>query len=187
MRFHETSPSRTSRTVECFSDIHPIVGQIRVACRETWVIGIDGFCGAGKTFVARQLSAALNADLISTDCHVVRQGGHLCYADRLDMVALGDLLHQAAREHRQVILEGICLLEVIERLGISRNSVCYVYVKRLSRNSGIWHDGDDLEEFDESDSTPTSIPEPHLSVLRYHKIFNPHQSADLEYRRIDHS
>ena len=187
MKIHETSHARASCSVEFFSDIDLLVGQIRLAFRETMVIGIDGFCGAGKTCLARQLSDALDAGLISTDCHVVRRGGCSHYVDQLDLVALRDSLHQAARTHRQVILDGICLLDVVQRLGISKNSVCHVYVKMLSGNSGIWHDGIHLEEFEESDPTPTNIPEHHLNVLRYHKIFNPHQSAHLGYQRFDRS
>ena len=169
-----------------FSDVDALAAQIRAACKEIGVIGIDGFCGSGKTFLARQLSQALKADLVSTDCHVVKQGGHWHYVERLDLATLNNSLHQTARADRKVILEGICLLEVITRLGISTNSVCHVYVKRLSKNSGIWHDGFDLENFENSDSAPTGIPEPHLNVFRYHKIFNPHRSADFEYQRIDH-
>ena len=168
-----------------FSDIDSLAAQILAACKEIRVIGIDGFCGSGKTFLARQLSPALKADLVSTDRHAVRQGGYRCYLDRLDLAALGNELDLTAQADRQVILEGICLLEVIARLGISRNSVCSVYVKRLSRNSGIWHDGVDLDEFENSDFLLTSVPEPDLSVLRYHTVFNPHRSADFEYRRID--
>ena len=185
MRFHETSDSRTSPTIEFFSDIDPIVGQIRVAYGAAPTIGIDGFCGAGKTFLARKLSEALNVGLISIDSHLVYRGTQSRYVDRLDWAALDDSLNQRARAHRQVILEGICFLDVIKRLGICKNSVCWVYVKRLSHNSGIWHDGVSLEEFEESDSTSACIPEPDLSVLRYHSIFNPHRSANLEYRRID--
>ncbi|MCY4596261.1 MAG: hypothetical protein OXC19_15860 [Bryobacterales bacterium] len=172
--------------MKSFSDVDALEAQIRATLNDIGVIGIDGFCGSGKTFLARQLSKALKADLISTDCHVVKQGGHWHYVDRLDLTALSNSLHQTAGTDRKVILEGICLLEVITRLGVSTNSVRFVYVKRLSKNSGIWHDGFDLEDFENSDSASTGIPEPHLSVFRYHRVFNPHRSADFEYQRIDH-
>ena len=156
-----------------------------MACRKIPIIGIDGFCLAGKTFLARQLSEVLPAGLVSTDDHIVRRGGRLRYPDRIDLEALSDSLLRARDADRQVVLEGICLLEVIARLRISRSSVCSVYVKRLSRNSGLWHDGFDLEEFEPTASA--SIPEPHVSVFRYHKRFRPHRSADFEYRRTDRS
>jgi len=123
--------------VKFFAEVDTLAARIRAACKKIPVIGIDGFCGSGTTFLARQLSQALKTDLVSTDDYAVRQGRYRRYSDRLDLAALSNSLHWTARSKRQVILEGICLLEVIARLGISTNSVCSVYVKQLSRSSGI--------------------------------------------------
>lgn len=186
MKFHETN-LRAPSAVKIFSEVDPLAAQNPCGLQEGLGYRYRRILWIWQNLSAQQLSHVPKADLVGTDGYASKQGGYRRHLDRLDLAALCDSLYHPARADRQVILEGTCSLEVIARLGISRNSVCSVYVKRLSRKSTIWHDGANSEEIENSDPPPTGIPEPQLSVYQYHTVFDPHRSADFEFRRIDRS
>ena len=144
------------------------------------VIGIDGFLLAGKTTLASQLAVMLDADVVSSDDYVEIQGGNKEYIDRLNLAGIKDSAEKSIHAGRRVILEGICLREIIARSEIPAHSIVHVYAKRIS-NSNLWHDGENLEDFNRGDHV-IPCPEPHLSAFRYHEKVCPHKSADFEFR-----
>ena len=130
--------------------------------------GGDGFTSAGKTTLADRLSVLLDADVVSTDDHVERQEGNRGYVDQLNLAGIKDSVEKSIRAKRRVILEGICLREVIAYSAIPTDSIVHVYVKQISKNSddNSWGDGDWLELFEQGDHVAL---EPHLSAFRYHE------------------
>ena len=143
------------------------------------IVGIEGSYGAGKTYLGRSLAKQLNGSLVSTDCFVATQGGHIGYVDRLDLYGLKKVVTEALRLSQPVILEGICLRDVISRVP-SMPVDLFIYVKVLSGE--IWHYGVELEE-SEQGGCESAIPEPHLSVHKYHHRTQPHKRADFIYVR----
>ena len=143
------------------------------------IIGIDGFPSAGKTTLAGGLSMFLDADVVSTDDHVEIQGGNREYIDRLNLAGIKDSAEKSIHAGRRVILEGICLREIIARSEIPAGSIVHVYVKQLSKNSDLWHDGWVLEDFKAGDFVGRGVE---LSAFRYHEKVCPHKLANFEFR-----
>ena len=164
-------------TIVC--EVRALAEWIDKRCKTVQIVGIDGFSSAGKTTLANHLSSMLlNADVVGTDDHVEIQGGNRGYVDRLNLAGIKDSVEKSIQAGRRVILEGICLREVIACSSIPAGSIVHVYVKRISKNSDIWHDGYHLEDFKRGDRV---APEPHLSAFRYHEKVCPHKLANFEY------
>ena len=150
-------------TIVC--EVRALAERIDKSCGAVQIIGIDGFTRAGKTTLADRLYMLLDADVVSTDCHVKTdnpvetQGSNKGYVDQLNLASIKDSVEKSIRAGRQVVLEGICLREVIACSAIPTDSLVHVYVKRISKNSDLWHDGDHLEDFKRGDHV---APEPHL-------------------------
>jgi len=79
------------------------------------------------------------------------------------------------------IVEGICLRDVLSRVGIA--PARFVYVKRTS-STGLWHDEFHLEDF-EAGNCKFEIEEIHLSDFKYHQSKRPHEQADLIYEWVE--
>ena len=119
-------------------------------------------------------------DHCKADNPVETQGSNKGYVELLNLAGIKDSVEKSIRAGRRVILEGICLREVIACSAISTDSIVHVYAKKTSKNSDLWHDGCDLEDFKHGDCALAPI-EPHLSAFRYHEKLCPHQLADFEY------
>ena len=168
-------------TIVC-NEAPALAERIRKSYEAVQIVGLDGFTGAGKTTLARHLSSMLlNADVVSTDDHFERQGGNRGYVDQLNLAGIKNSVEESIRAGRRAILEGICLREVIACSLIPADPIAHVYVKKISKNSGLWHDGCDLEDFKRGDCS-LAHHEPELSAFRYHEKVCPHKLATFEYR-----
>ena len=159
-------------------EVSALAERIRKSYGAVQIVGLDGFTTAGKTTLADRLSMLLNADVVSTDDHIEIRGGNRGYVDRLNLAGIKDSVEKSIRAGRRIILEGICLREIIACSAIPTGSIAHVYVKRISKNSDLWHDGYHLEDFKRGDHV---APEPHLSAFRYHEKVCPHKLANFEY------
>lgn len=85
-------------------------------------IGIDGADGTGKSPLARFLSWQLGMPTIETDMFVKKGKGypHLRYSDLMRLI---DARHS---KNRPVIIEGIFLLQTLERINIAPDILIYV-------------------------------------------------------------
>lgn len=81
------------------------------ACR---IIGIDGDNGSGKTTLAREIYAALGGTVVSIDDFLIGNGQP--YLSQLDFPRLASTIENAAEP---IIVEGVLLQEVLQRLQIS--------------------------------------------------------------------
>jgi hypothetical protein len=166
-------------------------------------IGIDGVTGAGKSFLADELSQALEVPVLDVDDYVHRnQGG---YVDFVDYPALKSALASIPA----LILNGVCLREVLENLGTGLDG--HVYVMRM--REGMWADEENCVFPDGVDAAIENLvsgtammarhfdePSHHagfeqddeslqlqFEVMRYHAAFVPQESADLVYERGKHT
>ena len=166
-----------------------------VAClRESsyrWV-GVDGVDGCGKTTLAKALAQQLDVPLISLDDFLDKnQGGYLNHLRYKE-------LKRALDAKSQCIVEGVCLLQVMEIANVKVDAL--VYVKRMQH--GIWADEREcdvvedveiflkaerelVEAFASSETDPTNPALPHLAeeLIRYHASYRPFDQATFWYCR----
>lgn len=95
------------------------------------VIAIDGFPGVGKSTLAASLSALLTIRAVHLDDYLAHES--LGFTDHLRYDAL-----QCALEHRPVIVEGVCMLDVLDRLDLRPDQFIYLQApfaeRRLDRS-----------------------------------------------------
>jgi len=167
------------------------------------LICIDGVDGAGKSTLAKNLSESLGVNCITLDDYVENEKGS--YVEFLDLDRLNEALSYPLKP---IIIDGICLLDVLSRIGISPDLL--VYVKRMS-SYGSWRDEDvceiteDIEEFirkEEQDLKDFCVVEAEIEnsefnekefsfsklrkeIFRYHYNYSPHKKADVIFARKD--
>jgi hypothetical protein len=167
-------------------------------------IGIDGVTGAGKSYLADELSRALEVPVLDVDDYVHRnQGG---YVDFVDYPALASALSSMPA----FILCGACLRGILANLGTDLDG--HVYVMRM--REGLWADEDDCVFPDGVEAAigdlvnHTAMLSRHLDepshhagfaqdddeaqhlkfeVMRYHAEFVPQDAADLVFERGKHN
>ena len=146
-------------------------------------MGIDGLDGCRKTTLAVELAGHTDYQVISVDDFLDEKRG--AYVNNIDF----DGVRRAA-EGRNSIVEGVCLLKVLERAGLKLGLAIYVQKYR----HGLWADEDwlgldqnveaylnKLSDVAEIFSRDKTKHEEDLSteVIRYHHEFHPHEKADL--------
>lgn len=164
-------------------------------------IGIDGAIGAGKSYLADELSQALDVPVLDVNDYLHKnQGG---YVDFIDYPAL----QAALSSMPALILCGVCLRQVLANLGATLDG--HIYITRMQH--GLWADEDECVFPDGVDaaienlvSTTASITrrfdEPSdysvferdddslqlaIEIMHYHAAFVPHEAADVIYERDD--
>lgn len=155
------------------------------------VVAVDGAQGSGKSRLAGDLGKLLGMSVVHLDDFVQRgQGAYVAHLD-LEVVA------NAVSSDEACIVEGICVLQVLERIEVSPNA--FVYVKRMGK--GYWLDEDDLasdEPLEEhlarlreeiapiaariGESGELGLSE---EVIRYHAAYRPHERATVVFLRND--
>ena len=140
------------------------VAQI-VAISPKGLIAIDGFDGAGKTTLAKQLSSALDLLLLYLDSFLLKQTAK-SYTNDLDFQSLAQDICAAGKS---VIVSGICILDALDKMDLSPS--VHIYVKFIAKN-GLWHQGWDIDN-DRIDGNWFKN-----EVLQYHRRRRPHEAAD---------
>ena len=97
------------------------------------VVSVDGGSGAGKTTLGDRLGEALGAKVIHIDDYVDKGKG--AYRQAVRYAALGRDIERLSGDVQVLIVEGNCLLQILEKVCISPKT--RVYVKRL-RLDGSW-------------------------------------------------
>lgn len=154
-------------------------------------IGVDGVDGSGKSTIARKLAESLGVPYINLDDHLTRNNGNY-----LDSLRYRDIV-QVLAGFQSFVIDGICLLNVLEKLNLKLD--CLVYVKRIRH--GYWANESecevlgDVEDFLtreremvqllEGTATPPDTLGLAEEVIRYHAIYKPHNKADVIYTRED--
>lgn len=162
-------------------------------------IGIDGVDGAGKTYLAEQLSEALGYPALILDNYLHQnQGG---YVDFIDYPALS----AAMSSMPAFILSGVCLRQVLANLGLDLDA--HIYIKRMQDD--VWVDevvcvfpegveaaieglAGDTEMISRSFDEPAEQVmagrddvelQLTFEVMHYHDEFSPQEDADVVYER----
>ncbi|MGI0011097.1 MAG: hypothetical protein ACREAE_06840 [Nitrosopumilaceae archaeon] len=143
------------------------------------VVGIDGKDGVGKSTLAVALANELELELVELDKHLTKnQGG---YVDYIRYPVLDEILRNAKRLQISVIVEGICLIKVLERLMLKPDIL--IYVKRVMPD-GFWYDSYYCEPNEKPEELLKSIKE---SNEKAHQLFgSPSKQDDLKFRIIEY-
>jgi hypothetical protein len=153
------------------------------------IIAIDGMPGAGKSTLASTLSRMVGCPIVGCDDYLRKGEETFLGALRYDDIRR-DLDDALASTRGKVVFEGVCLQEVMHRLGRDRASAAIIYVKRMS-GTGEWADSGDLE------ATPPSVraavealsgeeyvtPALRIEIREYHVSWAPDTTADLIFER----
>ena len=128
----------------------------RLAFLPNGVFAIDGYHGVGKTTLARELAPLLGMSPIHLDDFLVPgQGGFVaCLRD----AELSRVLRQSP-----VVVEGVCMLAVMERLGIAPLAHIYVHGREPGTRS------------------PRGMGSLAAEVIAYHREYRPAEVADYLY------
>ncbi len=173
-----------------------------LSTKQPRLVGVDGVDGSGKSWLATLLSKELGWAHIDLDDHIENNMGG--YAEHVHCDEVQNILNNT---NGSVIIEGVCLLHVFERL--QRHLDFLIYVKRVA-HYGRWYDEEDcivsediddfinnkkgkLRKFAEADAymngeePPTDVEFPALDeeIIRYHYKYRPQDKADIVYERID--
>ena len=147
------------------------------------LIGIDGMDGAGKSTLAKDLSCQLGYAHINLDDYLEKNRGQF-----VEYVEYDQVKGEIDKAKKPVIIEGVCLLAVIENLSDSLDIL--IYVKRVS-DYGMWYDkedcevDEDIDEFIIRKKSGGSIPALTEEIIRYHYKYKPYEKAGIIYKRID--
>ena len=169
-------------TISC-PTVHSLLAHVNHA--NPTLIGVDGLNGCRKTTMALELAGHIHYQVISLDNFLDKNKG--AYIDQIDIDGV-----RRAVQRQNSIVEGICLLKVLERAGLKLG--LSIYVQRYRH--GLWADegwlGLDQNVEDwlkklsvaaETLSGEESEHEEDLSkeIIRYHHEFHPHGRADLTF------
>lgn len=150
------------------------------------IVSIDGVDGVGKSTLASKIAKELSFPLIEIDIFVQeKQSG---YIDHIDYNRLKKRIRENIIENRLVILEGICIQQVLDKIGL--NSFIKIYVKVID-SYGFWMD--EIRFFPSDKSADEVIAERktkgfslgHVEeIIRYHYTCKPHENADYIFERL---
>lgn len=146
------------------------------------IVGVDGFTGSGKSTLSTALVGSLGARLLSCDEYVDRSVKEESYCAMLRRADLIYDFRQALESHSTVILDAVCLREVVRYLEVNPHS--FVYVKRVSQ-AGVWNDGLDLDDFKEATEGSFRGKWIEREVFRYHLDHHPLERADILFERVE--
>lgn len=148
------------------------------------LIGIDGAPGTGKTTSAIDLGLLLSIPVVSLDNHVEPNRGR--YADSIRYEDIRSELSAAMGRAPVVLVEGVCLRLVLERLGHTPNVSIYV---KLHNERGRMAKADlcdqaplTPEEIRDADSDGRGRLE--RDVRAYHASHAPITHADIIYKVV---
>ena len=146
------------------------------------LIGVDGFMGSGKSRLAMKLASVLGGYRISLDSYADPGSDEAHYVAKLLLEYFVDDVDKLKGKFPCIVIEGICLLEVMERA--KRNLDTLVYVKRISEQ-GLWHDGFHLEDYVTNKAIKENEQGLHKSEFDYHVAKVPHEKAEIIFERTE--
>lgn len=129
-------------------------------------IGLEGFCGVGKSTLAASLEDRAAYTAVDTDTFVKVRDGDTYYVERLDLERIKLAIEEkGAACDSTTIVHGICLRDTMQRIGLSLDA--FVYIKRVSQptiDATLWHEGIDLEQLRNGEAFLGQHEEPHRSA-----------------------
>lgn len=143
------------------------------------LVTFDGCMLAGKTELMREIARRLGVQGLDLDDFVERQQGVFVEALRLQKLAAA--IEQASENSGVVLLSGICMLEVLERMGCESNLTVYIQANNQDGKP------DDIDLIGaETGRCPDLIEffgELEDECFSYHARYRPRNGADVLFIR----
>jgi Cdc6-like AAA superfamily ATPase len=168
------------------------------------LIGIDGKDGTGKTTLARHIANRIGGEVVSLDDYLEKQKGSYIPHLRFE-----EIRRELSSKQGPIVLEGVCLLAAVKRIGITTDKL--IYVKGVRRD-GRWPDQQECDPKEPVDAvigrleedlrayrricgktTPNGttrqeakdegLPGLVKEVIRYHASYRPLTRADYVFHR----
>ena len=161
------------------------VNELARLIQERWnerrqIIGIDGMDGAGKTWLAKHLATIVEANIIHLDPFLKPLQGS--YVDYINCEQVNLKLDELINQESLIIVEGICLRQVAKRCSFNIDS--HIYVRRISKNSGLWSDEDICMPLKSNEELKEFYWKEH-ELIDYHASYRPYQYADWIFDKVE--
>ncbi|KVE06278.1 hypothetical protein WI91_07990 [Burkholderia vietnamiensis] len=143
------------------------------------LITFDGCMFAGKTTLMREIARRLGVPGIDLDDYVEREQGKFVEALRLDELKIA--IARAQTKSDVVLLSGICMLEVLARIGFVANLAVYV---QANNDDGAPDDidliGAETGRYPELIEFFGALED---ECFSYHARYRPLSNADVQFVR----
>lgn len=139
-----------------------------------FVVGVDGFHGSRKSNTAYKLGYELRANVVSIDDYLPSD----CDAFSVDIVETKRLSERIKRLKTvgSVVVEGICLLAILERAGIISDHLIHIQELNLANSWKYREIVDDPERYQQYLANSKGLE---VEVLKYHGKYRPWQKAEF--------
>ena len=145
-------------------------------------VSVDGVDGVGKTTLSTKIAQELCLSNIELDDFVQKnQGGYINHIDY-------DRLLKKINANKPVVVEGICVLQILQRIQIRPN--VRIYIKVVDRYCFC---NGQIKYFPPDKSADEVINERKIKgfsvgfeedLIRYHYNFTPHEKSDYIFERL---
>ena len=150
------------------------------------LIGLHGAPKAGKSNLAKVLSQQLKCNIIGLDDYLpIKLKGR--YPDFIDFNKLKDDINYFLQFEPILIIEGICLLEILVKINL--NPDLKIYIKNNYENFWTNNDIDEdrlnciiskIEKYHKNQPS-TDTEDLEISNAKYHCIYKPVANSDIVY------
>lgn len=155
-----------------FTAVEALAKAIAADLPNNAIVGIDGWTGVGKTTLAKALSDAFGGSIFDLDGALNRDRSS--YAPSL---RLGEISEALAAPAGLLFVSGICLRQVLGRVGCAANA--HIYVKRMA--TWGWADEDELEGGSLAGLGADGGNAVRREMREYHASWLPHLNATYEF------
>jgi hypothetical protein len=144
------------------------------------IIGIDGDKGTGKTNLSYHIGSHFIYNVINLDDFICKDQN--CFVNAMNF---GLLRHRIDVLSKPLVIEGVCLLEVLRRINMSADYL--IYCREISENTNIWHDEDRLSLVDHDllGNQLNDLQGLDVEITKYHYTFKPIEKANICYDIIN--
>ncbi len=166
------------KTITSYADLLNSLTTLLVKGPGPRVIGIDGAMCLGKTPLANQLAADLRRPVFHLDDYHSHDGSP--YVQKVDLVRLSVDIDRAIRSSGYVILEGICLLDVLHSL----DGPSHILVFMVPEPRSIYADFIDPERTEEEILQTLGTADAAAldrEIARYQRRAKPQEQAHVIY------
>ena len=191
--------------MEIYENLSEIIQRIGILTTEKklQLISVDGLSGSGKSFLSNKIVEINNYTYIDIDGDYLIPNDGL-FIDFIKYEKLKADIFELVSNGERVVIDGICILKVLDRIGFKPD--IRVYVKRI--HSQQWRDGkyldystniedalsakrDEPQEFENNaayiegrEIIDSSREDMTHETFRYHYLYHPDIISDLVFHRI---
>lgn len=167
--------------VRMISDPAVVMSQVEreLANAPTAIIGLDGATGVGKSTLTGDIHHDLGATVIEVDSFHEQNG--YPYVDNLRLLDLKDAISSAREEGVPVIIDGICLLDVLARIELKPDILIYLHPRPNSLESDFLRCDREIEDIFAGIGT-TGTARLDMEICRYTRRFEPHKVAHIQFQ-----